>query len=190
MRQSSFSCEFYERFCTRFWNRKILTTAFLFCYLIPKLLYFILIVWLRQYLFGWTNWPCMILKLHSSQRVRKWKIKVKNNDMGIRSFFFTSLSSSMPCDMPLTCWVKYLWHALKIHRFQLSSAICFDIAYHCKNCRWKMTKLWVNKESFKQRKCHHFLKFQESPFLLSAHSLIYHTWIYRKNQETRRTEKL
>lgn len=144
MRQSSFSCEFYERFCTRFWNRKILTTAFPFCYLIPKLLYFILIVWLRQYLFGWHK-----LALH---------------------------------DLKVTLKPK--------SRFQLSSAICFDIAYHCKNCRWKMTKLWVNKESFKQRKCHHFLKFQESPFLLSAHSLIYHTWIYRKNQETRRTEKL
>lgn len=103
----SFSCEFYERFRIKFWNRKILTTAFLFCYLIPKLLYFILIVWLRQYLFGWTNWPCMILKLHSSQRVRKWKIKVKNNDMGIRSFFFTSLRAQWEL-------INALWHASEL----------------------------------------------------------------------------
>ena len=74
---SSYSCEFYERFRIRFWNRKILTTAFLFSYLIPKFLYFILIVWLRQYLFGWHKLALYDLKVTFKPKSKEVKNKSK-----------------------------------------------------------------------------------------------------------------
>ena len=100
MRQSSFSCEFYERFCTRFWNRKILTTAFLFCYLIPKLLYFILIVWLRQYLFGWHKLALHDLKVTLKPKSKEVKNKSKKQWYGYSFLFLYVLEL-----------INALWHA-------------------------------------------------------------------------------